>query len=112
MTAASRVLCLNNVMHKDNHQYRRMVERLPEEMKILMKHLNHECVVLAHRAGSMGWSVDFQIKSTCLSLIYDRGSLVVVKEPGKAEKSLFPKCKDIFSVTIEDLANEVNKEFA
>jgi len=99
-------------MHKDNHKYRRLVDRLPEEMKTLMKHVNHECIVLAHHAGSMGWSVDFQIKNTNLSLIYDRGSLVVIKEPGRNEKSLFPKDKDMLSVTVEDLANEVNKELA
>jgi hypothetical protein len=89
-----------------------MLDRLPDEMKVLMKHVNHECTVLAHHAGSMGWSVDFQIKNTNLSLIYERGSLVVTKEPGGAEKSLFPKDKDMFSVTMEDLSNEVNKEFA
>jgi hypothetical protein len=89
-----------------------MVDRLPVEMKKLMKHVNHECIILTHHAGSMGWSVDFQIKKTKLSLIYDRGSLIVVKEPDGEEKNLFPDNKEICSVTIKDLANEVNKEFA
>jgi len=89
-----------------------MLDRLPNEMKELMKHVNHECLVLTHNAGSMGWSVDFQIKKTNLSLIYDRGLLAVKKEPGKAEKNLLPKNKDMFSITIEDLAKEVNNEFA
>jgi hypothetical protein len=89
-----------------------MLDRLPDEMKVLMQHVNHECNVLAHHAGSMGWSVDFQIKNTNLSLIYDRGLLVVKKDPGGSEKNLIPKNKDMFSVTMEDLANEVNNEFA
>ncbi len=89
-----------------------MVDRLPEEMKDLVKHVNHECIILAHHAGSMGWSVDFRIKNTNLSLIYDRGSLVVIKEPDGEEKNLFPEDKDMFSVTMKDLAAEVNKEFA
>ncbi len=46
-------------MQKNNSKYRRMVERLPEEMKALMRHVDHECVILAHHAGSMGWHVDF-----------------------------------------------------
>jgi len=87
-----------------------MLDRLPVEMKVLMKQVNHECIVLAHHAGSMAWSVDFQIKNTNLSLIYDRGLLAVTKETGEAVKNLFPKDKDIFNVTMEDLANEVNNE--
>ena len=69
----------------NNHRYRRMLNRLPNEMKELMKYVNHECLVLTHNAGSMGWSVDFH---------------------------LLPKNKDMFSITIEDLAKEINNEFA
>ena len=96
----------------DNHKQRRMIDRLPVEMKELMNHINHECIVLAHNAGSMAWSVDFKIKDTNLSLIYDRGSLTVTKESGPSQEHLFPKDKDMFSITLEDLANEVNNEFA
>ena len=96
----------------NNHRYRRMLNRLPNEMKELMKYVNHECLVLTHNAGSMGWSVDFQINKTNFSLIYDRGLLAVKKEPGEAEKNLLPKNKDMFSITIEDLAKEINNEFA
>ena len=89
-----------------------MIDRLPPEMKELMKHINHECVVLRHHAGSMAWSVDFRIKGTNLSLIYERGSLNISKELGSKQEHLFPKDKDMFSVTLKDLANEINNEFA
>jgi hypothetical protein len=74
--------------------------------------LSHECHIVGHNAGSAGWSVHFQIKNTNLSLIYDRGYLEVIKEQHGAAKNLSPKSKDPNSVTIEDLAHEVNKEFA
>ena len=96
----------------DSHKQRRMVERLPTEMKELMKHIDHECIVLAHHAGSMAWSVDFKIKGTNLSLIYERGSLTISKGLGSEQEHLFPKDKDMFSITSRDLANEVNNEFA
>ena len=96
----------------NNHRYRRLLDRLPLEMKVLMRYINQECIVLAHHAGSMAWSVDFQIKSTNLSLVYDRGSLAITKETGETQKHLFPKEKDMLSVTMEDLAIEVNNEFA
>ena len=96
----------------DNHRQRRMIDRLPSEMKDLMKHINHECIILAHHAGSMAWSVDFKIKDTHLSLVYDRGSLTITKGTGSAQKNLFPTDGDMISATLEDLANEVNNEFA
>lgn len=99
-------------MQINNHKYRRMLDRLPVEMKGLMKHVNHECIVIEHHAGSMAWSVDFQIDNKNLSLIYDRGSLDVTKESDKDNKNLFPRDKDMFNVTVKDLANEINKEFA
>ena len=102
----------SDVMHEMNSKYKRMVERLPDQMKELMANLNHECTILAHHAGSMGWSVEFQIEKTSLALIYDRGSLVVIKEPNGEEKNLFPRDKDMFSITVNDLADEIDKEFA
>ena len=98
-------------MHKNNHKYRRMVDRLPDEMKQLMQHLDHECVVLAHHAGGAAWKVDFQIKKNNLYLAYDRGYLEVMLETETELRSLSPKNIDEFKVTIEDLANEVNQEF-
>ena len=89
-----------------------MVERLPEEMKDLMRFVHHDCVILKHHAGSMGWSVDFQIGNTDLSLIYDRGSLVVIKDPTGEDKNLFPEGKDWTEVSLQDLADEMNKGFA
>ena len=101
-----------NVMQKNDSKYRRMLERLPEQMKELMRHVHHECVILEHHAGSMGWHVDFQIGNTDLSLIYDRGSLVVIKDPTGEEKNLFPEGKDWTEVSMQDLVDEVKKEFA
>ena len=103
---------MRSVMQMNNHKQRRVVNRLPVEMKELMKHINHECFVLAHHTGSMAWSVDFKINDTNLSLIYDRGSLTITKETGSTQKHLFPRDKEMFSTTMEDLANEVNNEFA
>ena len=88
-----------------------MVDRLPKEMKELMEYINHECIIIKHYAGSMGWAVHFQIKKESLSLVYDRGSLVVVKDPNGEEKCLSPN-KGMLNVTMKDLANEINKEFA
>ena len=81
-------------------------------MKELMTYLDHECVILRHHAGSMGWSIDFQIKETDLSLIYDRGSLVLVKDPKGKGEHLSPEGMDWTEVSMRDLANEVNNEFA
>jgi hypothetical protein len=60
----------------------------------------------------MGWSVDFEIKKMTLFLVYDRGSLTVVKDPNGEEKTLCPQEKPWTVVSMEDLANEINKEFA
>jgi len=88
-----------------------MVDRLPKEMKELIEYLNHECIIIKHYAGSMGWAVDFQIRKDNFSLVYDRGSLVVIRDPNGEEKCLSPS-KDGFDNTIRDLANEINNEFA
>jgi len=98
-------------MHK-NYKYRRLVERLPEQMKELMRYIEHECTILAHHSGSMGWNVDFRIHNIELSLVYDRGSLIVVKDPHGEDKSLFPEGKNWSDVTLKDLGDEINKEFA
>lgn len=98
-------------MHPDNHKYRRLVDRLPEEMKTLMKHINHECTILAYHAGSMHWSVDFEVKGTRMSLVYERGAMVVLTGTGKMQRSLIPPGKDVLSVSVKDLAREINREF-
>ena len=53
-----------------------------------MKRVDHECIVLAHHGGTMGWSVEFRIKMTTLILEYDRGSMVVIKDPRWQGRSL------------------------
>jgi len=95
-----------------NSKYRRMVNRLPEQMQEFIRHVNHECVILEHHAGSMGWSVDFQINDVPLVMIYDRGSIIVVKDPQGEDKNLFPEGKHWTNVTMQDLAAKVNEEFA
>jgi len=97
-------------MHK-NHKYRRMVDRLPKEMKELMKYLDHECIVIRHHAGSMGWAVHFEIKKEEFSLVYDRGSLVVIRDPSGEERCLSPN-RNGFNSTISDIAAKINNELA
>ena len=57
------------------------------------------------------WSSVLLIKNKKLSLVYDRGSLAVTKGSGEVVENLFPKDKNLFSVTAEGLADEINDEF-
>ena len=73
--------------------------------------MNHDCIILEHHAGSMGWSVDFKIDETKLKLEYDRGSLIVIKDPSGENKTLAPTGKEWTKITMKDLAKEVDEEF-
>lgn len=87
-----------------------MLSRLPEEMKSLMSLCDREVVILAHHAGSMGWCVDFQIDRTEFRLEYDRGYLVVVKDPAGEARTLAPEkgtwCSDSLRGVAEQIARE------
>ncbi len=95
-------------MHKENKKYRRMVERLPSEMKDLMSHLNHKCIVLEHHSGSTGWHVDFKIRKSKYRLIYDRGYLEVIHLNNQDNESISPVGKTTLNVKAKDCAIELN----
>lgn len=99
-------------MPSSNHKYRRMLSRLPEEMKTLMSLCDREVVIRAHHAGSMGWSVDFQIDKTEFRLEYDRGFLVVVKDPAGEARALAPEKGTWFSDSLRGLAEQIARESA
>jgi hypothetical protein len=94
------------VMPSSNHRYRRMLSRLPEEMKSLMSLCDREVVILAHNAGSMAWHVDFQIDRTEFRLEYDRGFLMVVKDPAGEARALAPEKGTWFSEVGQALPDE------
>jgi hypothetical protein len=77
-------------MPHNNHKYRRMLRRLPDQMTTLIGLCNRDVVVMSHHAGSMGWRVDFRIEETDFRLEYDRGFLVVVKDPEGEAKVIGP----------------------
>ena len=89
-----------------------MVGRLPEEMKTLMSLCAREVVILAHHAGSTGWSVDFQIDESSFRLEYDRGFLVVVKDPAGEARTLAPEKGTWFSDSLQGLAEQIDRESA
>jgi hypothetical protein len=60
----------------------------------------------------MGWSVDFQIDKTEFRLEYDRGYLVVVKDPGGEAKALAPEKGTWFSDSLRGLAEQITRESA
>lgn len=101
-----------NVMPRKNYKYRRMVQRLPEEMTMLISNLDKECTVLEHNAGSMGWDVRFEIDETELIMYYDRGATWVEKEPGGEKKTFVPPKKKWWNSPMKELAKLLNQEFS
>ena len=97
---------------KLNSKYRRKVDRLPEEMKMLMELINNECFVDEYHSGSVGWHVKFQIEKTNFTLIYDRGCLEIVKDNNGGTHSIFSGNASLQKHTITNIANEINKIFA
>lgn len=100
------------VMPPNSHNYRRMVSRLPDQMKTLMGFCGQGVVIVAYHAGSMGWSVDFQIKGTDFRLEYDRGFLVVVKDPNGESKVVGPKNGIWSSDSLSALADAIMNDSA
>ena len=100
------------VMPNANHKYRRLVSRLPDQMKMLMELCGQDVVVVAHQAGSMAWNVDFQINATDFQLQYDRGVLVVIKDPAGEAKVLGPKEGTSAGDSMSELAAAIVKEQA
>lgn len=71
-----------------------------------------EVVILAHHAGSTGWSVDFQIDKSTFRLEYDRGLLVVVKDPAGEARPLAPEKGTWYSDSLQGLAEQIAREAA
>lgn len=99
-------------MQRKNYKYRRMVERLPEQMQDLMANLDHECFIQKHHAGTWGWSVAFLIESTEMMMRYDRGAIWIEKDPKGENTSFAPLKKRWWNSPIRDLAKQLNQEFA
>ncbi|MBA4031788.1 MAG: hypothetical protein C0478_12985 [Planctomyces sp.] len=99
-------------MPKTNHKYRRLVSRLPDQMKMLMELCGQDVVVVAHHAGSVGWSVDFQINTTDYQLQHDRGFLVVIKDPAGEAKVIGPMEGTWAGNSISGLAAAIAKDLA
>ncbi len=71
-----------------------------------------EVVILAHHVGTTGWSVDFQIDESSFRLEYDRGFLVVVKDPAGEARTLAPEKGTWFSDSLQRLAEQIAREAA
>jgi hypothetical protein len=95
---------------KNNSKYKRLLKRMPSEMIEFMNHISYECNIIDYHSGSMNWSAKFEINNTLFKFIYERGSYTVSKIDGQNEKVLVPFGKDIFEITLKDLAAQVNNE--
>ncbi|MFM8496538.1 MAG: hypothetical protein ACKOEM_13590 [Planctomycetia bacterium] len=79
-------------------------------MKTLMELCGQDVVVVAHHAGSVGWNVDFRINATDYQLTYDRGLLVVIKDPAGEAKVLGPKEGTSPEDSMSELAAAISKD--
>jgi hypothetical protein len=89
-----------------NSKYRKLLSRLPEEMKELMASLKEDCYILDYLSGSMGWKVDFSVQEKKFSLVYDRGYFSIYLN----EENFYPKPDEsLYSYSPRSYAKAINQ---
>ena len=91
-----------------NSKYRRMLSRLPEDLKNIVEGLESEYIVENYTPQYMGWSVDVVIRSKRFNLEKEWHQVFVSEVSNEGNNHLWPKENQKNNLGLENVAGVIN----
>ncbi|WP_126452463.1 hypothetical protein [Sulfuriflexus mobilis] len=95
-----------------NSKYRRMLNRLPEDIKTILEGLGSEYIVENYNPQYMGWSVDIVIKSKRFNLVKEWHQVFISEIKNEGNIHLWPEKDKKSNLELENVAGVINELIA
>ena len=99
-------------MHNMNSKYKRMLRRLPEDIKTILDGLASVYLVENYSSQYMGWHVDIVIGSQCFNLVKEWHQVFISINNKEGSKHLWPEKGQDKNLGIEHVAEVINAKIA
>jgi hypothetical protein len=92
-----------------NSKYRRMLGRLPEDIKTIIAGLGSEYIIENYISQYLGWSVHIVIKSKRFHLVKEWHQVFISEITNEGSSHLWPKNDQTTNLGLENVAEVINK---